>query len=112
MVCAAALAVLDEIQERDLLTNCRNRSSQLAAGLSQIEGVREVRGRGLLLAAVLEGESAVEVAARALGEGLIVNAVRSDAIRLTPPLTVSAAEVDHALELLSKAMAPVASVHA
>lgn len=112
VVCAAALAVLDEIQERDLLANCRSRSAQLAAGLMQIEGVRHVRGRGLLLAAVLEGEFAAEVAARALGEGLIVNAVRSDAIRLTPPLTVTAAEVDNALELLSKAMAPVGVVHA
>lgn len=112
VVCAAALAVLDEIEERDLLTNCRSRSAQLAAGLKQIEGVRQVRGRGLLLAAVLEGGFAVEIAARALGEGLIVNAVRPDAIRLTPPLTVTAAEVDTALDLFSKAMAPVGSLHA
>jgi predicted acetylornithine/succinylornithine family transaminase len=112
VVCAAALAVLDEIEERDLLANCRSRSAQLVAGLKQIEGVRDVRGRGLLLAAVLEGEFAAEVAARALAGGLIVNAVRPDAIRLTPPLTVNAAEVDSALDLLSKAMAPVGSLHA
>jgi acetylornithine aminotransferase len=61
---------------------------------------------------VLEGEFAAEVAARALAGGLIVNAVRPDAIRLTPPLTVNAAEVDSALDLLSKAMAPVGSLHA
>ncbi|HJU52214.1 MAG TPA: acetylornithine transaminase [Acidimicrobiia bacterium] len=107
VVCAAALAVLDEIEERDLLANCRSRSAHLVAGLKRIEGVTDVRGRGLLLAAVLEGEFAVEVAMRALAEGLIVNAVRPDAIRLTPPLTVSADEVDKALDLLTKAMAPV-----
>ena len=112
VVCAAALAVLDEISERDLLANCQSRSSQLAKGLGQIAGIRQVRGRGLLLAAVLEDEAAAEVAARALSEGLIVNAVRPDAIRFTPPLTVSSAEVDHALELLAKAMTPVGSLHA
>jgi predicted acetylornithine/succinylornithine family transaminase len=112
VVCAAALAVLEEIEGRDLLANCRSRSAQLVSGLGQIEGIRQVRGRGLLLAAALEGEVAGEVAARALAEGLIVNAVRPDAIRLTPPLTVSAAEVDTALDILSKAMVPVGSLHA
>jgi acetylornithine aminotransferase len=52
------------------------------------------------------------VAARALSDGLIVNAVRPDAIRLTPPLTVSAEEVDTALDLLAKSMTPVDSLHA
>ena len=38
VVCVAALAVLDEIEERDLLANCRSRSAQLVSGLEQIEG--------------------------------------------------------------------------
>ena len=112
VVCAAALAVIEEMEERDLLGNCRARSSQLLQGLQQIEGIKQVRGRGLLLAAVLEGESAAAVAAHALSDGLIVNAVRPDAIRLTPPLTVTAEEVDIALDLLAKSMTPVDSFHA
>ncbi|MGH8958472.1 MAG: acetylornithine transaminase [Acidimicrobiia bacterium] len=112
VVCAAALAVIEEMEARDLLVNCRARSSQLVGGLRQIKGVKQVRGRGLLLAAVLADETAAEVAARALSEGLIVNAVRPDAIRLTPPLTVTTAEVDTALDLLAKSMAPVSFLHA
>jgi acetylornithine/N-succinyldiaminopimelate aminotransferase len=112
VVCAAALAVIEEMEERDLLVNCRARSSQLLQGLQQIKGIKQVRGRGLLLAAVLEGESAAAVAAQALSDGLIVNAVRPDAIRLTPPLTVTAEEVDTALDLLAKSMTPVDSLHA
>lgn len=112
VVCAAALAVIEEMEERDLLGNCRARSSQLLQGLQQIKGIKQVRGRGLLLAAVLEGESAAAVAAQALSDGLIVNAVRPDAIRLTPPLTVTAEEVDTALDLLAKSMTPVDSLHA
>jgi acetylornithine/N-succinyldiaminopimelate aminotransferase len=112
VVCAAALAVIEEMEERDLLGNCRARSSQLLQGLQQIKGVKQVRGRGLLLAAVLEGERASAVAAQALSDGLIVNAVRPDAIRLTPPLTVTAEEVDVALDLLAKSMTPVDSLRA
>lgn len=112
VVCAAALAVIEEMEERDLLVNCRARSSQLLQGLQQIKGIKQVRGRGLLLAAVLEDESAAAVAAQALSDGLIVNAVRPDAIRLTPPLTVTAEEVDTALDLLAKSMTPVDSLHA
>jgi acetylornithine/N-succinyldiaminopimelate aminotransferase len=112
VVCAAALAVIEEMEEHDLLSNCRARSSQLLQGLQQIKGIKQVRGRGLLLAAVLGDESAGAVAARALSDGLIVNAVRPDAIRLTPPLTVSAEEVDTALDLLAKSMTPVDSLHA
>jgi acetylornithine/succinyldiaminopimelate/putrescine aminotransferase len=112
VVCAASVAVIEEMEERDLLGNCRARSSQLLQGLQQIKGIKQVRGRGLLLAAVLEGERASAVAAQALSDGLIVNAVRPDAIRLTPPLTVTAEEVDVALDLLAKSMTPVDSLRA
>ena len=96
-VCAAALAVLDEIEERDLLRNCLDRSAQLTEALSGVSEVTSVRGRGLLLGAVLETERAAEVATSALANGLIVNAVRPDTIRFAPPLTISEGEVDEAV---------------
>lgn len=104
VVCAAALATVSEIEERKLLENCRQRSEQLQAGLASINGIKEIRGRGLLLAAVLEADTAGSVAAAALDEGLIVNAVRPDAIRFTPPLSISEDEVDEAVERFSQAM--------
>jgi acetylornithine/N-succinyldiaminopimelate aminotransferase len=106
VVCAAALAVIDEIEQRDLLANCQERSAQLVAGLTSLEGVADVRGRGLLLAARLDSERAGEVARSALiDEKLIVNAVRPDAIRFAPPLTVSASEVDEALSRFAAVLA-------
>lgn len=105
VICAAALAVIDEIEERGLLVNCRDRSRELFTGLNLIKGVKEVRGRGLLLAAVLEEEIAVRVVDQSLRDGLIVNAVRPDAVRLTPPLTITGDEVEAAVEILAKAMA-------
>ncbi|MFP3915564.1 MAG: aminotransferase class III-fold pyridoxal phosphate-dependent enzyme, partial [Actinomycetota bacterium] len=105
VVCAAALAVIDEIESRRLLTNCQDRSRQLASGLADLSGVEEVRGRGLLLAARLRGDIAGEVSRRALEEHkLVVNAVRPDAIRLAPPLTVEPHEVAEAVERLGKAL--------
>lgn len=104
-VCAAAHATLDEIENRRLLENTQARSSQLTAGLSSMDGVASVRGRGLLLAAVLTEPRAGDVAAAALDAGLVVNAVRPDAVRFAPPLTVSAEEVDEALTRFAGAMA-------
>ena len=98
VVCAAALAVLDEIEDRDLLANAAERSEQLRAGLLALDGVVAVRGRGLLLAAVLNADRSADVTMAALANGLIVNNVRPDAVRLAPPLTVTADEVGQALE--------------
>lgn len=104
VVCAAALAVIEEIESNGLLENCAARSAQLTNGLLGLPGVAEVRGRGLLLAAVLQGEVAQEMAVRALEEGLIVNAVRPDAVRFAPPLSVTGSEVDEGLARFRKAM--------
>jgi predicted acetylornithine/succinylornithine family transaminase len=104
VVCAAALAVLDEIEEQDLLTNCRERSEQLRTGLESLPGVVEVRGRGLLIAAVLEAERAGAVADTARDLGLIVNAVRPNAVRFAPPLSISAEEIEAALERFAAAL--------
>lgn len=106
VVCAAALAVIDEIESRSLLANCRGRSQQLMAALSDLEGVIEVRGRGLLVAARLGSERAPDVVTHALTRaGLVVNAVAPDVIRLAPPLTVTPAEVDEAVRRLAVSLA-------
>lgn len=104
VVAAAALAVLDEIESHDLIANCGDRSAQLAAGLAALDGVSGVRGRGLLLAALLEEDIAAEVAGRALEAGLVVNAVRPDAVRFAPPLSVSASEVDEGVARFARAL--------
>jgi acetylornithine/succinyldiaminopimelate/putrescine aminotransferase len=66
--------------------------------------VQGVRGRGLLLAAVLRHESAPKVVQRALDEGLVVNAVRPDAIRFAPPLSIAADEIKEALTRFARAL--------
>ena len=104
VACAAALAVLDEIEQRDLLANCQARSRQFTVALSALEGVAGVRGRGLLLAAILEGEWAATVTRRALELGLVVNNVRPDAVRFAPSLTITAEETDEAVSRFASAL--------
>jgi acetylornithine/succinyldiaminopimelate/putrescine aminotransferase len=105
VVCAAANAVLDEMIERDLLANCRERGEQFRHALGAVPGVSSVRGRGLLLAAVLDEPRAGDVAAACLDNGLIVNAVRPDAVRFAPPLTITEDEVAEAVARFARAMA-------
>ncbi len=104
VVCAAANAVIAEITDRGLLTNCLERSDQFRVGLEALDGVRSVRGRGLLLGAVLESDRAGEVAKAALEQGLIVNAVRPDTVRFAPPLTITPEEVVIALDRFDAAL--------
>jgi acetylornithine aminotransferase len=93
--CAAASAVVETV-DGDLLANVRERGAQLVAGVESLPGVIAVRGRGLLVGAVIAGDaSSVVEAART--EGLLVLSAGDDVVRFAPPLTVTAAEVDEAL---------------
>ena len=107
VVTSAALAVLDEIEHSGVLANCVARGAQFTEGLVSLDGVVEVRGRGLLIGAVLDSDRAADVSAAALGHGLIVNNVRPDVIRFAPPLTITSDEVDEALARFKSALRAV-----
>jgi acetylornithine/N-succinyldiaminopimelate aminotransferase len=92
VACAAALAVLDTVD----LAHVTSVGERLSAGLSGIDHplLAGVRGTGLLLAAALTSNTAPQVEQSARRHGFLVNAVQPDAIRLAPPLILTAAEVD------------------
>jgi predicted acetylornithine/succinylornithine family transaminase len=98
VVCAAANAVIGFMESAGVLANVEERHDQFVEGLSALGAVESIRGRGLLLAAVLTDDRAAAVADRALDQGLVVNAVRPNAVRFAPPLTISEKEVALALE--------------
>jgi predicted acetylornithine/succinylornithine family transaminase len=101
----AALAVLEIVDDPGFLRRVREAGAGLREGLAGLEGVSEVRGRGLMLAAGLdEGIDAAAVGRRALEGGLVVNVPEPGTIRLLPPLTVSDEEIQRALELLGAAL--------
>jgi acetylornithine aminotransferase len=94
--CAAALAVLDTIERDGLLSNVTEVGNRLAAGIEAIEDplITGVRGSGLWRAIVLAEPAAPAVEAAARQAGFLVNAVQPDAVRLAPPLVLSAAQAD------------------
>jgi acetylornithine/N-succinyldiaminopimelate aminotransferase len=103
VVCAAACAVVEAIDE-ELLENVREQGAELADGLSAREGVTEVRGRGLLLGAVVD-RPASDVVRACRERGLLVLTAGEDVVRLAPPLTIGQAEVEEALATLTEAFA-------
>ena len=98
---AAARAVLAELEAIDAPAAAERAGTRLAASLSALPGVREVRGWGLLLAVELDHHDAKDVAAELLARGLVVNAVTGTALRLAPPLNVSDDHLDEAVALIA-----------
>ncbi len=113
VACAAALAVLDVIERDGLLGHVTEVGAALAAGITGIGHplVAGVRGSGLWLAIALTAQAAGAAEAAARGAGFLVNAVQPDAIRLAPPLILSAGQAasftDALPGILDQAMAGV-----
>ena len=100
--CAAACAVVDAIDD-GLLANVREQSEALQAGLADLPGVTEVRGRGLLLGAELD-RPAQAVLDESRARGLLVLSAGETVLRLAPPLTVDSEDVGAALTVLHAAL--------
>jgi len=103
VACAAACAVLETVDD-ELLANVRARGEQLAAGLAALPGVREVRGRGLLLGVTLDRPVA-PVVDSCREHGLLVLSAGPDVLRLTPPLVVGPAEIEEAVGVVAGVLA-------
>jgi acetylornithine/N-succinyldiaminopimelate aminotransferase len=104
LIAAASLAAFGVIDDAALLRRVRDLGTRLAEGLEEIDVVAEVRGRGLMLGARLDGVDAKDAAARLLDEGLIVNPIGADVLRFLPPLVIGEAEVDEALETIGRTL--------
>ncbi len=102
---AAALAVLGVVDDPALLRHVRELGAYLRKALEALDGVRETRGRGLMVGVGLEeGIDATAVGADLLERGLVVNVPRPDTLRLLPPLVIDSDHVDRAVELIGESL--------
>jgi acetylornithine/N-succinyldiaminopimelate aminotransferase len=101
---SAVDATLAVMEREDVRSRALARGAQLRRALEGLPRVAAVRGEGLLLGAVLSSADAPAVAAAALGQGLLVNPVRPDTLRLAPSLLVTEAVVDEAVSMLAAAL--------
>jgi acetylornithine/N-succinyldiaminopimelate aminotransferase len=102
LIATAALAVLDVVDDPQLLRRVRDLGASLRERLEAIDGVREVRGRGLMIGVGLEpGIDAGQLGARLLDEGLVVNIPEPGTVRLLPPLTISSEQAERAVAMVA-----------
>ena len=114
-----ALAVLDYLRDHDLQKNAQTVGARLLAGLreraARFPVVGEVRGKGLMIGVELvepggkvpSARAAAQVMEEARQGGLLIGkgGLFGNVLRIAPPLTVSAAEADEGLEILTAALA-------
>lgn len=97
LACAAANAVLDEIEQNDLCTRAAVLGDrilgQFQESLAGSNRVQDIRGAGLMIAIELN-EDATHLVAEGLAQGVLINVTQGNIIRLLPPLTLTDAEAD------------------
>jgi acetylornithine aminotransferase len=92
------------MEAEDVCGRATAAGSRLRDGLGSLDAIGGVRGRGLLLAAQLTGGGAAAASAACLEAGLLVNAVRPDALRFSPSLLVGNEQIDAALAIVAAAL--------
>ncbi|MFI3264814.1 MAG: aminotransferase class III-fold pyridoxal phosphate-dependent enzyme [Rikenellaceae bacterium] len=107
LACAAALAVVDDIEEKGLIANAAKMGEYLLEKLGEIEDERivELRGRGLMIGVVMENDSKA-IRSKLLKEHKIFVGSASDnrIIRILPSLTIGQAECDRLLDALKSCL--------
>ncbi|MSO46976.1 MAG: acetylornithine transaminase [Thermoleophilia bacterium] len=99
-IAAAALATIGVVERDDLIGNAQRIGALLTTALTAVPGVAEVRGAGLLIAVELVAGDAAGVTVAMREQGVIVNAVSETALRLCPPLVITAEQAALAVEAL------------
>ena len=103
--CAAAHAVLDVFEREQIVSRAASMGQylrdKLASALQGVNGVKEIRGQGLMIGIELEVDCA-ELVGQALEEGLLINVTAGSVVRLLPPLILSEEEAEQISEVLGR----------
>ncbi len=110
LMCAAGLAVLEEVNRPEFLKSVVDSGHFLASELQRLSarhGLGEVRGRGLLLALDLKLPIGPALVAQALEKGLLLNSPQADALRFMPALNVTREEISQMIDQLDAMLTSV-----
>jgi acetylornithine/N-succinyldiaminopimelate aminotransferase len=113
-VCAVALAICQTLERENILANVRDRGEQLRNSLNQLAHkypvIAQVRGWGLINGLELQADSkltSIEIVKVAMAEGLLLVPAGPKVVRFVPPLIVSAAEIDRAVNIFDRVLAAI-----
>jgi len=105
LACAAAIAVLDVMEEERLVENAAEVGEYLISELRKIPRVKEVRGRGLMIGMEVEGFTGSELRKKLLfGHHIFTGGAGQLTVRLLPALSLSKAEADQFLNEFKEAI--------
>ena len=108
LVSAASYAVVKYIIDKDVPAHVQEMGRLLQDGLNRFKDkytvVKDVRGKGLLLAMGLKEDIAADIMQKCMAKGLLVNNVKPNAIRLMPPLIVTDKDIRKALDILDNVL--------
>ena len=103
---SAALAVIDVIEEENLLENATKIGAlfreALQALVDKYDKLLEVRGKGLMVGLVVDGD-AKEVVEALQGQSILALTAGSNVVRFLPPLTLGEGDLEDAVDMISDA---------
>lgn len=107
--CAAALAQVKELLDRDLAGNAKKMGDYFMNLLKGLPHIKEVRGQGLLVGVEFDDTiNAVDVKHECFHNKLLITAIGTKVIRMIPPLIVTEADCDKAYEIIKKSVEALA----
>jgi predicted acetylornithine/succinylornithine family transaminase len=111
LMCATSMAVLEYVIEHDIPGKSQKAGAYFMEGLNKLKSkysfITEVRGRGLLIAVEFNKDMSGAIKLACIENGMTINDVKSNAVRIMPPLTISNKEIDEALAILDKVFGEV-----
>ncbi len=100
--CAASLAQVTELIDRDLAGNAKKMGNYLTEKLRTLPHVKEVRGKGLLIGIEYDGPVGLEIKHVCFDRKMLVTLIGDRVIRLIPPLILTEKDCDAAFEILKE----------
>lgn len=103
IACAGAMRILEVVSDEKFLEEVCRKGEYIRERVSQMKGVSEVRGMGMMIGIVLEKDNAKEVMLRCAENGLLVLTAKN-LLRLLPPLNIDEFDIDEGLAILEKSI--------
>jgi acetylornithine/N-succinyldiaminopimelate aminotransferase len=108
---AAALATLTYLTEHNVPQNAKEVGQYLMGKLDELKSkysfIKDIRGRGLLIAVEFDKDISKDVLAGCIKNGLLVGHLKANAIRLIPPLVITRKDADEAVGILDKVLSEI-----
>jgi len=106
VACAAGYAALTRINKKPVLKQVVEKGAFMVKALKALDNpmIKDVRGMGLIIGVELKSDTASDAAAKALKNGVIINACKPNVLRLVPPLIISKKQMEQAVKAIDKAL--------